>query len=121
VGVNDEPINGLALAPERVAELADDGVALIDVRRTYEFEAGHIPGALNIEMNDLTSRSEEIERDRPVLFYCRAGGRSAMAVDAFREAGYDAHNLAGGIEAWVADGRPLDPKDGEVRTPLPPS
>jgi len=119
--VNDEPINGLALPPERVAELLDDGVAVVDVRRTYEFEAGHIPGARNIEMNELTSRSEEIARDQPVLFYCRGGGRSSMAVDAFREAGYDAHNLAGGIEAWVAAGHPIDPSDGEVRAALPPS
>jgi rhodanese-related sulfurtransferase len=119
--VNDEPLTGLALPPERVAGLLGDGVAVIDVRRAYEFEAGHIPGARNIEMNDLTARAEEISREQPVLFYCRAGGRSSMAVDAFREAGYDAHNLAGGIEAWAAEGRPLDPADGRVRTPLPPS
>ena len=119
--MNDETLTGLALPPERVEALLSDGVAVIDVRRSYEFEAGHIPGALNIEMNDLTRRAEEISRDEPVLFYCRAGGRSSMAVDAFREAGYDARNLAGGIEAWVADGRPLDPADGRVRLPLPPS
>ncbi len=119
--MNADPLTGLALPPERVAELLEDGVAVIDVRRTYEFEAGHIPGALNIEMNDLTRRAEEISRDQPILFYCRAGGRSSMAVDAFREAGYDAHNLAGGIEAWVEQGNPLDPADGKVRAPLPPS
>ena len=56
-----------------------------------------------------------------MLFYCRSGNRSAMAADAFREAGYDAHNLAGGIEAWVGEGRPLDPADGEVVPPPPPS
>jgi rhodanese-related sulfurtransferase len=119
--VNDEPTTGTALPPERVAKLLDNGVAVIDVRRSYEFEAGHIPGARNIEMNELTARSEEISRDQPVLFYCRSGGRSSMAVDAFRESGYDAHNLAGGIEAWTAEGRTLDPADGEVRVPLPPS
>jgi rhodanese-related sulfurtransferase len=121
VGVNEEHINGLALPPEQVAQLIGDGVALIDVRRAYEFESGHIPGALNIEMNELTARAGEIARDQPVLFYCRSGGRSSMAVDAFREAGYDAHNLAGGIEAWAAQKRPLDPADGVVKAPLPPS
>lgn len=119
--MNNEPLTSLALPPERVAELLGGGVAVIDVRRRYEFEAGHIPGARNIEMNDLTARADEIERGQPVLFYCRAGGRSSMAVDAFREAGYDAHNLAGGIEAWVERGHPLDPADGRVRAPLPPS
>ena len=56
-----------------------------------------------------------------MLFYCRSGNRSGMAAEAFREAGYDAHNLAGGIEAWAEAGRPLEPEDGEVRAPLPPS
>ena len=95
---------------------------MIDVRRAYEFEAGHIPGARNIEMNELTARAEEISREQPVLFYCRSGSRSSMAVEAFREAGYDAHNLAGGIEAWVDAGPPARSRaDGEVRAPLPPS
>jgi len=44
-----------------------------------------------------------------------------MAADAFHEAGYDAHTISGGITAWVAEGRPLEPDDGEVRTPLPAS
>ena len=74
LGVNDEPTTGTALPPERVAELLGDGVAVIDVRRSYEFEAGHIPGARNIEMNELTARAEEISREQPVLFYCRSGG-----------------------------------------------
>jgi rhodanese-related sulfurtransferase len=119
--MNDEPSTSLALPPDRVAEVIAAGAQVIDVRRAYEFEGGHLAGARNIEMNELTARSGEIDRDQPVIFYCRSGDRSAMAVDAFREAGYDAHNLEGGIEAWVADRRGLEPEDGEVRTPPPPS
>ena len=44
-----------------------------------------------------------------------------MAAQAFREAGYDAYNLAGGIEAWVAEGQRIEPDDGEVRKPRPAS
>jgi rhodanese-related sulfurtransferase len=117
--MNDESMTRAALPPDRVAELVEEGIALIDVRRPYEFEAGHIPGSRNIEMNDLTAHADEISRDETVLFYCRSGNRSSMAVEAFREAGYDAHNLAGGIEAWAAEKRPLDPSDGVVRPPLP--
>ena len=94
---------------------------LIDVRRPYEYEGGRLPGARNIEMNDLSAAADSIPRDRPVLFYCRGGNRSSMAAQAFREAGYDAHSMAGGIEAWATAGRPLEPEDGEVRKPPPPS
>ncbi len=110
-----------AVGPAEAAELIDAGATLVDVRRPYEFEGGHLPGALNIEMNELPARSAEIPRDRPVLFCCRSGNRSSMAVDAFREAGYDAHNVDGGITAWHAESRALEPADGEVRAPLPPS
>lgn len=113
--------NERELDPARAAELIDAGVTLIDVRRPFEFEGGHLPGAANLEMNELTPRAAEIPKDLPVLFTCRTGNRSGMAADAFREAGWDAHNLAGGLEGWVADGRPLEPEDGEVRPPPPPS
>jgi rhodanese-related sulfurtransferase len=123
--VSDEPVEveqgEHALAPAEAAELIEGGATLVDVRRPYEYEGGHLPGAANIEMNELAARSDEIPRDRAVLFYCRTGNRSGMAVDAFREAGYEAHNLAGGIEAWSAEGRELEPADGEVRAPLPAS
>lgn len=110
-----------AIAPGEAAELIEGGATLIDVRREYEFAAGHLEGARNIEMNELTAHAEEIDRDRPVVFYCRSGNRSSMAADAFQQAGYDAHNLAGGIAAWNDAGRPLEPADGEVAVPLPPS
>jgi rhodanese-related sulfurtransferase len=119
--MSDETVPDTDLEPERFAELIAAGGRLIDVRRPYEYEGGRLAGAENIEMNELTAASESIDRDRPVLFYCRSGNRSGMAADAFREAGYDAYHLAGGIEAWAAAGKPLDPEDGGVRAPLPAS
>jgi hydroxyacylglutathione hydrolase len=101
--------------------LAAGNVELIDVRREYEWEGGRIAGARHVELNALTAASETIPRDRPVILYCRTGNRSAMAVEAFRLAGFDARNLAGGIEAWVAAGNQLEPEGGEVRAPLPAS
>jgi rhodanese-related sulfurtransferase len=49
-----------------------------------------------------------------VVFYCRSGQRSALATEAFRTAGYDAHNMAGGLIDWHAAGLPLVPEDGRV-------
>jgi hydroxyacylglutathione hydrolase/adenylyltransferase/sulfurtransferase len=119
--MSDEDPAESELSPSRAAELIGGGAALIDVRGPYEFEAGRIAGARNIEMNELAGHADEIPRDRPVVFVCRTGNRSGMARDAFREAGRDAYNLAGGVVAWVEEGRPLDPPDGEVRPPLPAS
>ncbi len=119
--MSDEAVTEAALTPERAAELIEAGAELLDVRRPYEFEGGHLAGARNIEMNELAAAAGELPKDRPVLFYCRSGNRSGMAAEAFREAGYDAHHIAGGIEAWAGEGRPLEPEDGEVRAPMPPS
>ena len=119
--MSDEQAPETDLSAQRFAELIAGGGRLIDVRRPYEFEGGHLAGAENIEMNELTAAAESIERDRPVLFYCRSGNRSGMAAQAFREAGYDAYHLADGIEGWVAEGRPVEPEDGGVRAPLPAS
>jgi rhodanese-related sulfurtransferase len=102
-------------SPQQVAELHSRGeIQLIDVRQRYEHDAGRIAGTSLIELAQLAGRSEEIDRDRPVVFYCRTGARSAMATEAFRGAGYDAHNMAGGLLEWRATGLPLDPTDGYV-------
>lgn len=103
------------LTPARVAELLRDGAQLVDVREPYERDAGRIPDdSAHIELDRLTDEAGSIERERPVVFYCRTGQRSAMAAQAFAAAGWDAHNLDGGLQAWVADGQPIEPADGHV-------
>jgi rhodanese-related sulfurtransferase len=106
-----------AIPPDRAAALIGDGAQAIDVRRPDEWDAGRIAGARRIEMNELSGAAESIARDRPVVFYCRSGNRSAMAAEAFRQAGWDAYNLEGGLQAWVAEGLELDPVTGEVAEP----
>jgi len=115
--VADETATATDITPQRAAELAESGALVIDVRRDYEFEAGHIAGARHIEMNDLTGTAESLPRDQAVVFYCRSGNRSGMAAAAFREAGFDAYHVAGGLRAWVDQGLDLDPPDGEVAEP----
>jgi len=116
----DVPETGLEIDPTDVAAKAGAGeIELIDVRRGYEHEAGHIAGSRNIEMNDLTAQSDSIPKDRTVVFYCRGGSRSAMAAEAFSQAGFDAHNMTGGIAAWAEQGLPLEPEGGEVAGPRP--
>ena len=101
--------------PQQVAKLLEqEEVQLIDVREPYEHEAGRIAGDRLIELVELTSQAETISRERRVIFYCRSGSRSAMATDAFRRAGFDAYNMAGGLIEWHAAGLPLEPADGHV-------
>jgi len=110
----------ITISPRRAAELWRSGEAqLVDVRRPYEREGGRIEGSAAIEMNELGARAGEVSRDLPVVFYCRGGNRSAMAAQAFRDAGWDAYHVGGGLAAWVEEGLPLDPPDGTVRHPLP--
>jgi rhodanese-related sulfurtransferase len=101
--------------PQQVAELLEQGsIQLIDVRQPHEHEAGRIAGARHVELTQLPTLAETIDRDRPVVFYCRVGGRSAMATEAFRAAGFSAHNMVGGLLDWDAAGLPLEPAEGYV-------
>jgi rhodanese-related sulfurtransferase len=102
------------LSPPRASELVAEGAQLIDVRTEHEWDAGRIAGAKRIELGELGGRAGELESGRTVVFYCRGGNRSAMATQAFREAGYDAHNIEGGLAAWAEAGLPLEPEQGYV-------
>jgi rhodanese-related sulfurtransferase len=117
--VAEETATQTEITPQRAAELRDSGALLVDVRRPYEWEAGRIAGARHLEMNDLANGAESIPRDGPVVFYCRSGSRSALAAAAFRQAGWEAYNLEGGLQEWVDRGLELDPPDGEVAGPQP--
>jgi rhodanese-related sulfurtransferase len=106
------------LSPQEVARMyAEGAIQLIDVRAPHEHEAGHIEGTPLIELSELTARAGEIDRERPVVFYCRSGGRSGMATEAFAQAGFDAHNMTGGMLAWDAAGLPIAPEGGHVAEP----
>ncbi len=92
---------------EAAAHLNDeDGWQVIDVRTPDERPDGAIEGDVLIPLDELSTRAGEIDPQRPALIYCRSGARSAMAVSALRAAGYDAHNLAGGMLAWLDAGLP---------------
>jgi rhodanese-related sulfurtransferase len=98
----------MELTPPEVAERMANGHAdLIDVREPYEFEAGHIDGARHVPLPHLAEFAQTADRERLLVFVCRVGARSGMAADAFRQAGFDAYNLAGGVLAWERAGLPF--------------
>jgi len=112
--VNEEANDVEAIAPEEVARRVEDGAQLIDVRTDHEWEAGHIAGAVHIRFEELSDHAGELDKDRPLVLYCRGGNRSAVAAAALRGAGYDAVAMAGGIAAWAEAEHPLEPPDGYV-------
>jgi rhodanese-related sulfurtransferase len=104
--------------PQEVAALWADGtIQLIDVRERHEHEAGRIAGTRLIELGLLQQEASTIDTKQPVVFYCRSGARSWMATDAFLEAGFDAHNMTGGMLEWAAAGLPVEPDGGYVADP----
>ncbi len=91
----------------RVLEEYQRPVQVLDVREPNEFTGplGHIPGAILIPLGELSARSGELAKDRPIVAVCRAGSRSAQAITILRKAGFtEVANLAGGMLRWRADG-----------------
>ncbi|HTW42022.1 MAG TPA: rhodanese-like domain-containing protein [Solirubrobacteraceae bacterium] len=102
--------------PARVAEWMSGAQPpqVIDVREDDERAAGHIEGTRHIPLGQLSAQADSIERARPVVFYCRVGGRSEMAAQAFRASGFEAYSMAGGLVRWAGEGRALVPEGGRV-------
>jgi rhodanese-related sulfurtransferase len=97
------------------ASVPPDAV-LLDVREDYEWAAGHIDGALHVPMMQLPQRLQydpgPVTPENPVVVVCKVGSRSAQVTAWLRHQGYDATNLAGGMVAWQAAGRPMRAEDG---------
>jgi rhodanese-related sulfurtransferase len=99
-----------ALAPDAFEKAITSKVQLIDVRTPGEFSTGHLQGARNLDWTggQLESSMESLDKNAPVMVYCAAGGRSADAREALVKAGFkDVRDLAGGINAWKAQGKPV--------------
>lgn len=83
------------------------GARFLDVREPDEWSLGRIAGSLHIPMGALQARQDELPTDGPIVVVCRSGHRSAIVTAALLDAGYDAVNLAGGLQAWAGAGFPL--------------
>jgi rhodanese-related sulfurtransferase len=102
--------------PARVAEwLAQDpSLQVVDVREPYERDAGHMQDTRHIELTALSVQAATLERERPVVLYCRLGARSEMAAQALRASGFEAYSMSGGLARWAREGRALFPEGGYV-------
>lgn len=107
----DQARSGL---PDRDPALArrlsrDDGALLIDVRTQEEWDEGHIEGAVLIPIDELPDRMGEIEgaaggdKTKPIVVYCRSGGRAGRAKQSLLDAGYENVSNLGGVSDWCED------------------
>lgn len=99
---------------DEARKLIEEGAQLVDVRVDHEWDAGRIAGATHLPLAELAERAGEIDKERPVVVYCRGGNRSSMAAAALLDAGYDAAKLTGGITGWAEANLPLEPDGGYV-------
>lgn len=93
---------------ELEAMLQQGKVRLVDVRTDAEVARGKIPQGVSLPLHLLPMRLGELDKARPVVFYCQMGGRSAQAAAFAAANGFsDVYNLQGGIAAWAQAGLPL--------------
>jgi rhodanese-related sulfurtransferase len=102
--------------PEVPASEVPDGGWLLDVREPHEWAAGHAPTATHIPMAQLGQRAGEIPQDSAVYVICRSGVRSARVVLALAQAGWQAVNVADGMQGWAAAGLPMASETGSAPT-----
>jgi rhodanese-related sulfurtransferase len=85
--------------------MENGGAQVIDVRESWEYGNGHIPGAEHMPVNTVFARRDELSRDRDVIFVCAVGQRSALACEMAAAAGLvRLYNVEGGTEAWIEAG-----------------
>jgi rhodanese-related sulfurtransferase len=83
------------------AALAGNGAKIVDVRDAEEFVAGHIPGAINLPLNEIRQRLGELPRDREVWLYCGVDQRAYYATRTLLQHGYNVRNLSGGWRTYL--------------------
>lgn len=81
---------------------------LLDVRTPEEFATGHIHGAVNIPVQSLPDRLNEVPRDEPIVVYCHSGNRSGQAALFLDQSGYTQIYDLGGINTWEKQGYPIE-------------
>ncbi len=87
----------------------EDGTLILDVRTQEEWDAGHVPNATLIPLDQLESRLSELPEDQEIVVICRSGNRSATGRDILLSSGFEnVTSVAGGFNQWTANGYPVE-------------
>lgn len=101
--------NGYAtITVEELKTAIDGGAYVLDVRTPAEFAEGHIAEAVNLPLNQVKARIDEVPNNKTVYVICRSGNRSAQASEILNKAGKNVKNVAGGMKDWIAAKYPVN-------------
>jgi len=97
------------ISPEEVNEIIKNGedYLILDVRSKEEYDPGHLEGAMLFPVSELEDRLDELPVDKPIIVYCKSGGRSRTAANILVENGLTQVYDMGGINSWTAEGYPV--------------
>jgi len=82
------------------ADAVPEGMVMLDIRTPGEFAAGHVPGALNVPLDEIRGRLAEVPKDGPLAVYCGVGLRAYLACRILDQEGFETANLSGGLRTW---------------------
>ena len=86
---------------ERIDDEADDNFIIVDIRDDASYDEAHIPGAINIPLNELGYRVFSLDKTKDIIVYCFTGVTSQVACQILVNAGFkDVYNVVGGIKTW---------------------
>jgi sulfur-carrier protein adenylyltransferase/sulfurtransferase len=102
------------ITPAELKQRLDKGddIQIVDVREDNEVAIGRIPNSIHIPLGQILGRMDEIDPSRETVVHCKAGGRSARAIEALQRSGFQGKlvNLKGGILRWSDEVDPSVPK-----------
>ena len=102
-GGSSEPEVNLSVDQTSQLIESEADLQLVDVRTQEEWDEGHIAGAIHIPVDELGGRLSELDKTKPTVTYCAAGGRSARALNLLEQEGFNTKgHLAKGIRGWMA-------------------
>lgn len=102
--------------PETTVDQLPDDAVILDVREDDEWNAGHVKDATHLPAAEVPQRLGEVPEGDPIYVVCRGGGRSSRVTSWLNDNGFEAVNVAGGMQSWQQAGKPMYSENGQEPT-----